>query len=171
MKVITATMIASLLAALGCSEPASFQATGPAADVPQPAPMSEPVGVPGPQANIAADAEPPEDQDEDEGEADSAIEILKVAEPTDGKKGQDYGGGLITEPLRQHFMIQNRIAFMTIDNAMKMFKALNDRAPESHDEFMEKIIKENGVSLPELRSGEEYVYDPKTEELMIGRRQ
>ena len=164
MKVMIATSIAILLGTLGCGEPASFQATSPAAEAPQPAvqpepetePAPEPAGLSETQANVAAGT-----VDED----------VRVAKPSDGKRGQDYGGGMITEPLRQNFMIRNRIAFLTIENAMKMFKALNDRPPESHEEFMEKIIKENGVSLPDLRSGEDYFYDPEREELMIRRQQ
>ena len=50
---------------------------------------------------------------------------------------------------------------------MKLFKASEDRAPKSHEEFMEKIIKANNIHLPELPDGQRYQYDPKTEQLMV----
>ena len=33
--------------------------------------------------------------------------------------------------------------------------------PKSHEEFMERIIKENHINLPQLPEGHRYVYDPK----------
>ena len=52
---------------------------------------------------------------------------------------------------------------------MRHFKAVNDRDPESHEEFMDKIIKENAIQLPGLFDGERYEYDPDTAELMVVR--
>jgi len=60
------------------------------------------------------------------------------------------------------------IAFrIEIPQAMKLFKATEDRAPKSHEEFMERIIKENHITLPLLPEGHRYRYDPKTEQLMV----
>ena len=39
--------------------------------------------------------------------------------------------------------------------------------PKSHEEFMQRIIKDNDIVLPELPGGRRYVYDPKTGELMV----
>ncbi len=50
---------------------------------------------------------------------------------------------------------------------MKFFKAQYNRDPNSQDEFMEKIIKDNGITLPELPTGERYVYNPQSGELMV----
>ena len=52
---------------------------------------------------------------------------------------------------------------------MKLFKAEHDRAPKSHEEFMEVIIKANQIKLPELLDNETYRYDPEREELMVDR--
>jgi len=76
----------------------------------------------------------------------------------------------IIVPARAYFRARERIAFeIQIPKAMKLYKALNGRAPRDQKEFMEQIIKANQIKLPELRAGERYVYDPKTEQLMVER--
>jgi hypothetical protein len=92
------------------------------------------------------------------------------AQPGVGTKGQNYGGpGIVTTPVETYFRTLDRIAFeVQIPNAMKLYKAEhNDKGPKTHEEYMAVIIKENGVQLPELPPGEQYVYDPMTEKLMI----
>jgi hypothetical protein len=105
--------------------------------------------------------------------ATPAVEVPSAnavkAEPGVGKKGRGYGAGMITTPVAAYFSIRERLAFAQVDENMKLYKATNDHAPRSHEEFMEKIIKENGIKLPQLPAGERYLYDPKTEELMVER--
>lgn len=85
-----------------------------------------------------------------------------------GRKGKSYGGGIITEPASQYWKAKEQIAFnIQIPSGMNTFKALNDRAPASHEEFMEKIINEGRIELPELPPGKRYEYDPQTEQLMV----
>jgi len=86
-----------------------------------------------------------------------------------GKRGRTYGGGYITEPVRQYFRTQDRISFMQLEYAMKNFKVLNGRPPKSQEEFTKEIIKASAISLPELPEGEEYFYDPERGELMVRR--
>jgi len=50
---------------------------------------------------------------------------------------------------------------------MRLYKAMNGHAPKTHEEFMEKIIKENRIQLPELPPGHRYRYYPEQEELMV----
>jgi hypothetical protein len=95
---------------------------------------------------------------------------LKKAEVGVGAKGRDYGGpGFITTPVMAKFAIEQRIAFeVQIPNAMKLYKAAHDnKGPKTHEEFMDVIIKENGVQLPDLPTGESYLYVPEIEELMV----
>ncbi len=97
-------------------------------------------------------------------------EDLKKAEAGVGVKGKDYGGpGFVTTPIQQYFRVQERIAFEAqIPNSMKIYKAQHDnKGPATHEEFMEVIIRENAVPLPELKPGEEYWYDAETEQLMV----
>ena len=63
-----------------------------------------------------------------------------------------------------------RIAFeIAVPQGLALFNASEGRNPESHEEFMEKVINFNQIKLPELPQGHKYVYDPKTNELMVER--
>jgi hypothetical protein len=130
----------------------------PPADGTAPAdPAAPPADAPSdPAATPPADA-PPGDQ-------------LSKAEAGVGVKGKDYGGpGIITTPIATYFSAQERIAFEAqIPNAMKIYKAGHDNnGPKTHEEYMDVIIKENGVALPELPEGSTYWYDPQSEQLMV----
>ena len=97
-------------------------------------------------------------------------EELKKAEPGVGVKGKDYGGpGFVTTPIETMFKIEDRIAFeVQIPKAMDLYKAdHNNKGPKTHEEFMNVIIKEHAVQLPELPPGNVYWYDAKTEQLMV----
>ena len=84
----------------------------------------------------------------------------EVAQVGVGKKGQNYGGGMISEPVRQYFRAQEQITFLTIHKNLRTFKALKNRLPQSHEEFMKEIVEAGGLSLPELPAGARYRYDP-----------
>ena len=85
-----------------------------------------------------------------------------------GKKGRGYGGGIIAAAVHGKFSAEERIIFEArIPNAMQLFKATNDEAPRTHEQFMKEIIEANEIKLPELPFGDKYIYDPKTEQLMV----
>ncbi len=85
-----------------------------------------------------------------------------------GKKGRGYGPGLVTTPIATYFAAREKITFqIQIPDAMRLYKATNDRAPKTQEEFMEQIIKANRIDLPELPEGHRYVYDPQAEQLMV----
>lgn len=97
-----------------------------------------------------------------------------VAEVGVGQKGrrldQDHVVDAIAAPAKKLFDIKEKAAFeFQVAPAMNYFKALEGRAPKSHEEFMEKIIEANNIQLPELPPGQKYVYDPATEQLMVER--
>jgi hypothetical protein len=50
---------------------------------------------------------------------------------------------------------------------MKLFEATEGRKPNSHDEFMSRIVKANNIALPKLQQGRSYRYDPQRGELMV----
>ena len=84
-----------------------------------------------------------------------------------GAQGKGYGAGIVTTPVAALFAAKESIVFkIQIPQAMKFFEAQNNRKPSSHEEFMEKIIKDNQITLPELPAGEKYIYDPQAGELM-----
>jgi hypothetical protein len=120
---------------------------------PQPSQQTQPAAVAPP-----APTPPPE--------AEKKVE--KKAEVGVGKKGRGYGKGVVATPAASLFAVRERLVFeVQIPEAMKLFKATEDRAPKSHEEFMEKIIAANNIKLPELPDGDRYRYDPKTAQLMV----
>ncbi|HOM17811.1 MAG TPA: hypothetical protein PLQ00_10810 [Thermoguttaceae bacterium] len=77
-------------------------------------------------------------------------------------KGQGYGGGLITEPISVYFKAPQMVVFrIQIPHAMNLYRGVHGHFPKTHQEFMEKIIQENGIQLPPLPPGARYVYDPQ----------
>ncbi len=98
--------------------------------------------------------------------------VTEVASEGVGTKGHGYGGDVITEPVRVYFRVQERVVFeIDIPNALKTFKALDpdNKGPKSHEEFMEKIVKEYSINLPNLPEGARYRYDPESETLFVDR--
>jgi len=85
-----------------------------------------------------------------------------------GARGRGYGPGLITTPVAVYFAARERIVFeIQVPQAMKLYKANNDKAPKTQEEFMQRIIKENQIKLPDLPEGARYLYDPATEQLLV----
>ena len=75
---------------------------------------------------------------------------------------------MIVQPARTLFAFKQRAVFeIQIPTAVKLFAATEGRKPNSHDEYMSKIIKANQIKLPELPAGQTYVYDPEQGELMV----
>lgn len=90
------------------------------------------------------------------------------AEKGVGDKGRGYGQGIVATPVAAYFSTKERVAFdIQIPEALKLFKATEDRMPKTHEEFMSKIIEANNIQLPTLPAGHRYVYDPKRGELMV----
>lgn len=177
------TMIGAALlmsgALLGCeAKPVTPPATEtPAAPAPAPvsptvaptAPAGEetPAQTPTPTETPAPSAPATPDGAATEPAADTE---RVVAETGVGAKGRDYGGGVITEPVRQYFRAPQMVAFnVQIPHALQLWEATNGRSPASHEEFMQEIITANQIKLPMLPPGEKYVYDPEKKELFVER--
>jgi hypothetical protein len=81
-------------------------------------------------------------------------------DPVKGRRSRAAGGYLgavgATRFYAEHQMIINNINY-----ALKLFEASEGRYPQSHEEFMDKIIRANNIQLPELVEGEEYIYVPE----------
>jgi hypothetical protein len=85
-----------------------------------------------------------------------------------GEKGRGYGHTYIAVAAASLWAVKERMAIDMIKHAMDLYKADHDgKAPKTHEEFMQKIIKENDIKLPVLPEGNTYEYDPTTEELMV----
>jgi hypothetical protein len=147
----------AVLAGCNGSEPARpAQAPQPAVNVPPPPPPPAPTTT-----TAANNAAPP-------------APAAPIAPPTEtkkagvgvGRKGRYSGLGVAS--VASLFAAKEKIAFeIQIPQAMNLFKASEGRPPKSHEEFMERIIKENQIRLPQLPDGDRYIYDPKTEQLMV----
>ena len=75
---------------------------------------------------------------------------------------------MISEPARAYFSVAERTVFdIQIPQAMQLFKAMEGRSPNSHDEFMTKIVRANSIQLPKLAEGQKYIFEPSTSELMV----
>lgn len=155
-----------LIHAVGCGRPASKPDSSkpsgptPAARRVQPAPSqpaeaaTSPSGAPHPAGPVAGGSS---------GLAEPAPGMIRQkADVGVSPKGQGYGGGLITEPIPVYFKAPQMVAFrIQIPHAMNLYRAQYGHFPKTQEEFMEKIIQENGIQLPPLPPGARYVYDPQ----------
>jgi len=95
-----------------------------------------------------------------------------LAPPTNAEKaeftnkGKGYGGGIITEPIRQKFLIEGQLESFKYKKTMDIYKATHGHYPETNEEFQREIIKKGAIKLPPLPAGWRYTFDPKTGELM-----
>jgi hypothetical protein len=165
-----------LLAIVGCGsesagpEPASSAGAGatpavmPGQEVAKKAPPPPP---PPPPPNEDTTAKP-----HDSGEPPPAVTRTKagVGSGAAGHYDQDVIAAPITVPAGAYFQAKERVAFdIQIPKSMQLYKATEGHAPRTEREFMEKIVKENDIHLPELPPGHRYVYDPAKEELLVER--
>ncbi|MDR2706360.1 MAG: hypothetical protein LBC02_11335, partial [Planctomycetaceae bacterium] len=86
-----------------------------------------------------------------------------------GQTGGEQATDIITVPIATKFRAKEMTAYrIQVPQALQLYKAMNDnKGPETHEAFMKDIIKANNIPLPELPEGQEYIYDPATEQLMI----
>ena len=87
-----------------------------------------------------------------------------------GKQGQSLKDepDIIAGPAKVLFKVRQQIVLdIHIPKALSMFKALEGRMPKDHDEFMEKIVAANRLTLPELPDGAEYRFEPEKGELWV----
>ncbi|MEE2641844.1 MAG: hypothetical protein VX768_14550 [Planctomycetota bacterium] len=86
-----------------------------------------------------------------------------------GKKGKGYGNRVpILKPAATFWRVKEKIAFeIAIPKSLQLYEATHGHKPKTHDEFMEKIIRDGKIKLPELDEGLEYFYDAKAAQLMV----
>ena len=73
----------------------------------------------------------------------------------------------VTGPLQAFEPMKQQIAQLGIDHAINLFRALEDRYPKDHNEFMQRVIKENNIRLPEPSRGFAYQYDVENHKLLV----
>ncbi|MDR0611353.1 MAG: MSCRAMM family adhesin SdrC [Planctomycetaceae bacterium] len=140
-----------------------------------------------PQDQTSTETEPPNKIETDSQNTEPENSVSKESTPQEsdaelvkadvgaGKKGH-YGqtdgeqvSDIITVPIATMFRAKEMTAYrIQVPQALQLYKAMNDnKGPETHEAFMKDIIKANNIPLPELPAGQEYIYDPATEQLMI----
>jgi hypothetical protein len=60
-----------------------------------------------------------------------------------------------------------KIAIGQIQHSLDLYHATNERYPTTLDEFMNEIIKPNGIRLPQLPYYQEYGYDGPNHQLVV----
>ena len=170
-------LLLSLVAGCESNPPSDAALQAADASAPPPPPPTGPgdIAAPGDDAAAPAAGEQPAagQQTTDGAPADGAPadgSTVEKAGVGSGAKGRDYGGpGFVTTPIETLFRADDLIVFEAhIPKNMSLYKAEhNNKGPKSHAEFMQVIIKDGGVRLPELPEGEEYWYDAKSEQLMV----
>lgn len=73
----------------------------------------------------------------------------------------------VTGPLQAYGPAMEQIAKLGIDQAVILFQAEEGRFPNSHEEFMTRIIKANNIRLPVLPGGAKYKYDVENHKLEV----
>ena len=117
--------------------------------------------VPATPGTIDGQAQPPQEEN---------VERV-VAKQGVGIKGRslDQHEGMIVTPVKVYFSVREKTVFeIQIPHALQLYTAGNDgNGPQSHDEFMQHIITENNIKLPQLRPGERYIFNAETQQLMV----
>jgi hypothetical protein len=95
-----------------------------------------------------------------------ANEAPTMVNEDDFKKGKSLkGGGALSTIVRTRFVAEHRMNMIQVEHALNLFWGAEGRYPESHEEFLEKIVEANGLVLPELDGPYEYVYNPEDHQL------
>lgn len=74
-------------------------------------------------------------------------------------------GGSLQTILKSGIRGQQKLNMMTYDYALKLYEAEHGHRPDSHEEFMEKIIRFNNISLEPLQEPYEYWYSAEEGQL------
>ena len=70
-----------------------------------------------------------------------------------GKRGRGYGGGIVTTPIATYFGMRERITFLSIENAMKTYKVMNDGPPKTQEIHAEDHQRKTASGCPTFRPG------------------
>jgi hypothetical protein len=63
--------------------------------------------------------------------------------------------------------IVGRASQMQIEHTLNLYYAQNEKYPATLEEFMNEVIKPNGIALPQLPAYQEYAYDSANHKLVV----
>ena len=157
---LLALLAAVALVSAGCDEPPTLpdaparapsgnQASAPSLSAGSPAAAPSPAAPANPAPAPAAES----DSQVNEGAPTPGASTEKAMRGV-GEKGSGYGGGIITEPVRQYWLLRDAAVFeIQIPSAINLFKAEHNRFPKDWPEFKREILDPAFIKLPELRRG------------------
>jgi len=151
-------LVVVVLLALGCEVPELEVPRPPAPPVEQQAAVEEPVEEPAEEEEVVSGVEP----------VTSVPRPFTAKDPARGKKSRAQGG-IAAATAGARFYAEYENLRINIVHALDLYWGMEGEYPKSHEEFMEKIIKFNQLTLPELDPGVEYIYDPNDHVLKIYR--
>jgi len=73
----------------------------------------------------------------------------------------------VTGPLEAYDPLKQKISELAITQSVQHFYATEGRYPKDYNEFMTKVIRENGVRLPTPGLGKHYEYDVANHKLVV----
>lgn len=156
------TLAALLTLTIGCEAPEVDVVETSVAPPPAEETTAEPTGEPEEEAvdMAAVENEPP-----------PITSVPREFEAKDAKRGKKSrkAGGYLGAVAGARFYAEYEMVINTYKHALNLYWGMEGRYPESHEEFMEKIIKFNKIQLPELEAGVEYLYDPEDHLLKVYR--
>lgn len=115
--------------------------------------------------DAAAEARSEADQLQAEADRLASGEATKVT-TDDMKRGQSLkGGGYLSTVMRGGIVAEQKLGLAQVEHATNLFWGLEGRYPKDHEEFMEKVIKFNGIPLEPLEEPYEYRYNPEDHQL------
>jgi len=81
-------------------------------------------------------------------------------DPLRGRRSRSVGGyaGAV---FGARFWAEHQMIINQVKHALNLYWGEHGEYPQSHEEFMDKVIKFNQIQLPELMDNQEYFYDPE----------
>lgn len=109
------------------------------------------------EEQAAAAAKAAEEKKAADAQASAAPEMKKAGRSSVGP------GGYYTAIVGARRHILNETESWAWKQAVQHFKATEGRKPKDHDEFMKRIVQEQGISLGYKEENQEFFYDPNAE--------
>lgn len=98
---------------------------------------------------------------------------IRAVEPEIKQEGAQIASGKITakDPItltgNAYVSMIGKVTIDKMQHAMDLYYAENEKYPKDLQEYMDVIIKPNGVRLPQLPAYQEYVYDAENHKLVV----
>lgn len=112
----------------------------------------------------AATGKPSDDLPAIETPVTSTPRPFNAHDPIAGRRSRRAGGHLGTVGAAR-FYAEHQMIILNVNHALQLYWAETGTYPTSNDEFMEKVIKANGIPLPKLEPQHEYIYVPEQPEV------